>query len=214
MRDVVGAAGHGRHMDDHPTVSLGAGTFRRCGVIPPYVLENLAVRGNPAQAERARRTLAADRVHRTHRVGPPGATGGGPGAQLPPPAAPHARPSPRRSVADAEGTSDLPGRTVRVEGQAPTTDAAADEAYDGLGLTWQLFWQVFDRDSLDGKGMPLLASVHYGTDYDNAFWDGTQMVFGDGDGELFNRFTLSLDVIGHELAHGVTEHTAGLVYRG
>jgi Zn-dependent metalloprotease len=56
--------------------------------------------------------------------------------------------------------------------------------------------------------------VHYGRAYDNAFWDGEQMVFGDGDGEVFGRFTASLSVIGHELAHGVVEHTAGLVYRG
>ena len=50
--------------------------------------------------------------------------------------------------------------------------------------------------------------------YDNAFWDGTQMVFGDGDGTVFNRFTIAVDVIGHELTHGVTEHAAGLVYQG
>ena len=56
--------------------------------------------------------------------------------------------------------------------------------------------------------------MHYGQDYDNAFWDGDQMVFGDGDGVVFGRFTASLDVIGHELAHGVTQYTSGLVYRG
>jgi len=55
--------------------------------------------------------------------------------------------------------------------------------------------------------------VHFGRDYDNAFWDGEQMVFGDGDGVVFNRFTIAVDVIGHELAHGVTEVEAGLVYR-
>ena len=60
--------------------------------------------------------------------------------------------------------------------------------------------------------MPLNATVHYGQNYDNAFWNGRQMVFGDGDGQLFNRFTIALDVIGHELAHGVTEDEAGLVY--
>lgn len=60
--------------------------------------------------------------------------------------------------------------------------------------------------------MPLIGTVHFGKDYDNAFWNSQQMVFGDGDGELFNRFTIALDVIGHELTHGVTEHTAGLNY--
>ena len=103
---------------------------------------------------------------------------------------------------------------MRTEGQAETDDVAVTEAYDGLGATWQLWSEAYDRDSLDGKGMPLLATVHYGRNYDNAFWDGTQMVFGDGDGVVFERFTRSLDVIGHELAHGVTEHTAGLLYQG
>ena len=56
--------------------------------------------------------------------------------------------------------------------------------------------------------------MHYGRDYDNAFWDGTQLVFGDGDGEVFERFTRPVDVLAHEFAHAVTEHTAGLVYRG
>ena len=56
----------------------------------------------------------------------------------------------------------------------------------------------------------MIATVHYGRDYDNAFWDGTQLVFGDGDGEIFDRFTKPVDVLGHELTHAVTEHTAGL----
>jgi Zn-dependent metalloprotease len=62
--------------------------------------------------------------------------------------------------------------------------------------------------------MPLDGTVHYGSNYDNAFWDGSRMVFGDGDGELFIRFTVAVDVIGHELTHAVTEATAGLVYSG
>src|SRR5262249_46427006 len=56
------------------------------------------------------------------------------------------------------------------------------------------------------------ASVHYRKDYDNAFWNGTQMVFGDGDGDLFNPFTVCVDVIGHELTHGVTQYESNLPY--
>ena len=87
-----------------------------------------------------------------------------------------------------------------------------NEAYDGLGATYDFFRQVYGRNSLDGNGMRLDAIVHYGDGFNNAFWDGQRMVFGDGNGELFTTFTRSLDVIAHELAHGVTEFTAGLEY--
>jgi Zn-dependent metalloprotease len=103
---------------------------------------------------------------------------------------------------------------VRREGDPATGDPAADEAYDGLGATYALFWDVFERDSIDGRGLPLQAVVHYGEEYDNAFWDGERMVFGDGDGETFNRFTIAIDIIAHELAHGVTDSTARLEYQG
>ncbi|WP_144764110.1 M4 family metallopeptidase [Curtobacterium sp. 9128] len=122
--------------------------------------------------------------------------------------------SPQRSVFDAHGTTTLPGTLVRREGSTDTGDAAVDEAYAGLGATHAFWLDVFDRVSIDGAGLPLVASVHYGSDYDNAYWDGTQMVFGDGDGEVFRRFTIALDVIGHELAHGVTQYTADLTYQG
>jgi len=122
--------------------------------------------------------------------------------------------SAERTICDAQNTQRLPGRTVREEGDPATGDPAADEAYDGLGATLQFYCEAFERDSLDGKGMSLRATVHFGRDYDNAFYDGRQMIFGDGDGEQFNRFTIAVDVIGHELTHGVTDHEAGLVYWG
>ncbi len=93
-----------------------------------------------------------------------------------------------------------------------TGDVAIDEAYDGLGHTFDFFWENFQRNSIDDEGLPLNATVHYGKKYNNAFWNGQRMVFGDGDGKLFNRFTISLDVIGHELGHGVTEDETGLAY--
>ena len=88
-----------------------------------------------------------------------------------------------------------------------------DETYDGLGATYALYEEAYGRSSVDGAGQPLLATVHYGRDYDNAFWDGAQMVLGDGDGEVFERFSKSLTVIGHELTHGVIQYTAKLVYQ-
>ena len=119
-----------------------------------------------------------------------------------------------RTIYDAKHLQLLPGTLVRAEGSPPSTDVAINEAYDGLGATFDFYLQNFHRNSIDDAGMPLIASVHYGSNYDNAFWNSQQMVFGDGDVRLFNRFTISLDVIGHELTHGVTEHTAALAYSG
>jgi Zn-dependent metalloprotease len=122
---------------------------------------------------------------------------------------------PNRTIRDANNTQNpSPPTIARAEGQGATGDAAVDEAYDGFGDTYTLYWDIYRRDSIDGAGMPLNGTVHYGRNYDNAFWDGRRMVFGDGDGVLFNRFTIALDVIGHELTHGVTEHESGLNYWG
>jgi Zn-dependent metalloprotease len=107
---------------------------------------------------------------------------------------------------------------VRREGDGPSTDPAVNEAYDAAGYTYDLYKDIYQRDSIDGKGLPINSSVHYQKGYDNAFWNGTQMVYGDGDEDLpeaqrlFNRFTISVDVIGHELTHGVTQYEAGLAY--
>ncbi|WP_130014750.1 M4 family metallopeptidase [Serinicoccus sediminis] len=122
--------------------------------------------------------------------------------------------SPDRRVHDAEGGTALPGRLVRTEDDPQTGDGAVSQAYDGLGSTWDLLARAYGRDSLDGDGLLLRATVHYGRDYANAFWDGRQMVFGDGDGVYFTGFTRSLDVIAHELAHGLVQYTAGLTYVG
>lgn len=182
-----------------------------CTVIPPYVMERLAESGDPALEARARETLAIDAAMRGGRRGVPGAR---PEASSPPPPPSARLGAPSRAIHDAEGSTDLPGRLVRGEGDPPTGDVAVTEAFDGLGATWELFHAAYGRDSLDGKGMGMLATVHYGQRYDNAFWDGSQMVFGDGDGEIFLSFTRSVDVIGHELAHGVTQFTSGLNYQG
>ena len=93
-------------------------------------------------------------------------------------------------------------------------DIAVNEAYDGSGATYDFFFRVFGRSSIDGRGFRLDSTVHYGRNYDNAFWNGQQMVYGDGDGEVFRRFTVALDVIGHELVHGLTQYEANLDYRG
>lgn len=176
-------------------------------IVPPYLLLQLSTLQREdlrAAAEAARRTLAS-------ATGPQVRTTTALPTQ---PAEPVDPSGPDRTVSDAAGSESLPGRTVRREGDDPSGDVAVDEAYDGLGATYALYSQVYGRASIDGAGLPLLASVHYGTSYDNAFWDGGQMVFGDGDGQVFGRFTASLSVIGHELTHGVTQYTANLDYQG
>jgi hypothetical protein len=200
-------------------------THHRHGIVPPYMLAKVAETDDSAGTS-ARRSLALDAEYRNRRPGSTGSTGAGDqppppptGTQpdLPPgetPAATDDGTSPLRTISDAHGKEQLPGDVVRAEGAGPTGDAAVDEAYDGLGATWRLYREVYGRDSLDGAGLALNGTVHYGEDYDNAFWDGSRMVFGDGDRTLFNRFTAAVDVIGHELTHGVTEKTAGLIYQG
>ncbi|GLW31218.1 M4 family metallopeptidase [Actinoplanes regularis] len=120
----------------------------------------------------------------------------------------------RRSVYDCKGSTFLPFATlVRSEDDGPVADPSANRAFDGFGSIRQFFRDVFQRNSIDDRGMRLQGYVHRGNRYNNAFWDGQEMVFGDGDGLVFSDFTGSLDVIAHELGHGVTEHTAGLEYR-
>src|SRR3990167_4225909 len=117
-----------------------------------------------------------------------------------------------RKTFDARSNESLPGLLVRSEGDPPSGDAALDEAHAGAGDTWTLYHRFFQRDSIDDAGLVLVSTVHYGQKFDNAFWDGEQMVYGDGD--LFARFTADPTVIGHELTHGVTQYAAGLIYQG
>jgi Zn-dependent metalloprotease len=119
-----------------------------------------------------------------------------------------------RTIFDAKNSENLPGMSVRREGGKAKGGRTVDEAYDYSGSTYNFFRHVFNRNSIDTRGMKLDSTVHYGEDYNNAFWNGTQMVYGDGDGDIFQRFTKSIDVIGHELFHGVTQYEAALEYEG
>ena len=118
------------------------------------------------------------------------------------------------TVHDAGSTTSLPGTPARSAGDPATGDLAVDEASVGIEATLAMFAEVFGRASHDGAGSPVSITVHYGRRYNNAFWDGTQLVFGDGDGVTFERFTKPVDVLAHEFGHGVIEHTADLIYSG
>lgn len=170
-------------------------------IVPPHILMEIAQRGKPHQKAWALQTLAISERFRGHRE----ALAGIPTLVVP-------TGGKQRTVYDAQNGNTLPGISVRNEGSPSTGDVAVDEAYDGAGVTYDLYYDVYGRNSIDDRGMRLDSTVHYSKDYDNAFWNGNQMVYGDGDGQIFERFTKAIDVIGHELTHGVTQFEANLAY--
>lgn len=172
------------------------------GIVPPHILMEIAKKGKPKQKACALETLAMSERFRGQRE----AIGGLQAAVVP-------TGERQRTIYDAKNGTNLPGVQVRSEGAVSTGDIAVDEAYDGAGATYDLFYEIYERNSIDDRGMRLDSTVHYGMNYDNAFWNGNQMVYGDGDGDLFNRFTIAIDVIGHELTHGITQYEANLTYR-
>jgi Zn-dependent metalloprotease len=175
----------------------------RCFIVPPYMLRSILLHGGAREQAMAWATLTESEQFRGQRriltsIVALAATA--PGTK-------------RRTVYDARRRYELPGKLVRTEGSPRSKDRAVNQAYSGAGTTYDLFARVYSRNSIDDRGMRLDSTVHYGRGYDNAFWNGSQMVFGDGDGQIFRSFTSALDVIGHELCHGVIQHEAELQYR-
>ncbi|MEP6896052.1 MAG: M4 family metallopeptidase [Chloroflexota bacterium] len=177
-------------------------------ILPPHILISIAINGSKGQRDMAINTLqegAATRAKRQtimdlHTASLVGTISAG------------VTSGKNRTLYTANTGSSLPGTVVRKEGDPPSSDVAVNEAYDGSGATYDLYKDIYGRDSIDNKGLPIISTVHYQKNYDNAFWDGNQMVYGDGDGQLFNRFTIAIDVMGHELTHGVTQYEASLNY--
>ncbi len=187
----------------------------RCSIAPPDLLGRLAVEGTHEQREAAIRALATSAAIRSQRavMGQLGRrlnmrTGALMGTAL--------ETGERLSVYDnqKQGRQFLPGVLARGWEKPPVDDEAVNQAYDGSNATYEFYRDQFGRNSLDDAGMELVSTVHYGVAFDNAFWDGSQMVYGDGSGRIFQigALTRAIDVIAHELTHGVTEFTAGLVY--
>jgi Zn-dependent metalloprotease len=174
----------------------------RCMFIPPFVLENLAAAGVDA-APLSSQQSALSRKKRKNRVkemrefvslAPVGKAA--------------------REVYDCQHKWEQRVKLVRKERGRITGDASADKAYDHAGIVRDYFKEVLDRNSIDDAKMDLILNVHHGENYMNAFWDGDEMTFGDGDGKIFVDFARSLDVVAHELAHGVTQWEANLEYDG
>ncbi len=178
-------------------------------ILPPHILKNIATKGTEAQKDVATSTLRTSAQMRGQRQALADFTAAAFRVTVS---------GKERIVYDAKNGSSLPGTIVRKEGDAPSADVGVNEAYDGSGYTYDLYNDIYKRNSIDGSGMRIDSTVHYQKGYDNAFWNGEQMVYGDGDEDLpeserlFNRFTIALDVIGHELTHGVTQFEAKLTY--
>jgi Zn-dependent metalloprotease len=177
-------------------------------ILPPYVLRTIAERSSDTERSHMVETLENDAALRLLRIEKPFRLGMIRSLSF------SDQPLERkiRMIYSAEGTQMLPGNLVRDEGEPPSHDPAVNEAYDALGHTYDFFWDLFERDSLDGAGCILAATVHFGQHYGNAFWNGGQMIFGDGDDQIFKRFTLALEVIGHELTHGIIQKEVKLNY--
>ncbi|HWS23562.1 MAG TPA: M4 family metallopeptidase [Anaerolineales bacterium] len=180
-------------------------------IIPPHMLKNIAEKGSSYSSKKAVMTMVSTEQLRGRRIGianvakmfPSTIKGEG---------------KKERIVYSAANGLTLPGLIIRKEGDPPVRDISANEAYDGCGDTWDLFHDIYQRDSVDDRGLKLESTVHYQESYDNAFWDGRQMVYGDGDEDMqpeeriFNRFTRSVEIIAHELTHGVSQNEANLTY--
>lgn len=117
---------------------------------------------------------------------------------------------PAITVADCNHSQTLPGSPVANPGTS--ADSSIKRAFDETTAVADFYKKVFGRNSIDNAGMTLGSSVHYGVNYNNAFWNGMRMTYGDGDANIFIDFTKSNDVIGHELTHGVTQHSLQLGY--
>ncbi|KAH8103057.1 hypothetical protein BXZ70DRAFT_927904 [Cristinia sonorae] len=198
-----------------------------CFVIPPYVLNNIV--NHPSAPESAKTYARAalqltGNIHQrrndfiAQRLNATQSTGVVPGIiqnnNTSSSATATTTKRLNRKVYSASNTEILDYTLLRSEGDAATSDVAENECYDGFGSTFKFYSDIFDRNSINNAGITLVGTVHFKNAYSNAQWDGAQMIFGDGDGTFFNRFTASLDVIGHELTHGVTQYTANLIYQG
>ncbi|MGZ4848609.1 MAG: M4 family metallopeptidase [Halobacteriota archaeon] len=171
------------------------------GIIPPLLLYEIIKHGDEEQQEWAVRTLSATQQLRGRRHTINGFTLAVPAGER------------RRTVYDAMHREWKPGKRVRGEGMPPVKDPVANEVFDALGATYDFYVKAFGRNSIDNHGMRLDATIHYNNEVDNAFWEGTQMMFYDPDGKLFVTMTKPIDVTGHELTHGVTQYEGGLNYQ-
>ncbi len=129
----------------------------------------------------------------------------------------------RQKTYDAKNGTTLPGDlmtdadnhwNLSIPSNVSPSQPPGVDAHYYANVIDDFYGAVFKRNSIDNAGMPIISTVHYDKGYCNAFWNGTQMTYGDGDGVACKPLSGGLDVVGHELTHGVTEFTSGLIYEG
>ncbi|MCM4166375.1 Protease PrtS [Arenibacter antarcticus] len=172
----------------------------QCHIVPPYILEQLAKQGSNSckrtlletqRIAQSRNIAIHNLLQRNDKEG-----------------------NGERIVYDCLNEYRQKVQVARSEGQDKVKDMATNQAYDHSGFVREYFIDTFQLNSLDGKGMPIVSNVHYGIGYNNAFWDGDEITYGDGDGGQFSNFSAAIDVVAHELTHGITQFLGNLEYKG
>lgn len=117
-------------------------------------------------------------------------------------------------VYDCNHTTDINGAALVWDSKhnQTTNSPAVKDVVKGGKASWDFYFDLFGRNSIDNRGLLIKQYIHFDKGMDNAYWDGRRMVYGDGDGKIFGSFTSDIDIIGHELTHGVMENEANLDY--
>jgi Zn-dependent metalloprotease len=117
-----------------------------------------------------------------------------------------------RATYNGNQSSSLPGTLVLTETGGSTSDTVISNAHAHAATSYDYYSTVHARDSFNNAGAQIKTTVHHQVAYNNAFWNGSQLVYGDGDGSSFSPLGNALDVGAHELTHAVTTYSANLVY--
>ncbi|MFD2936591.1 M4 family metallopeptidase [Spirosoma flavum] len=175
-----------------------------CHIIPPFILDELKKAGVDITAQT--KSISRDfRLRRADQL----AFRSSEASLVTPPVK-----NADRFVYDSKTTQNQRLLLVRKEGGAASADQVVNQVYENAGAVRSYYKNTFNYLSVDNHGADLILNVHFGKAYANAFWDGDEMTFGDGDGQIFTNLASALDVTGHELTHGVVQYTAGLTYQG
>lgn len=176
-----------------------------CQFVPPFVLQNMAKK----QVRGARESIKVAKDARSKRSQAKVSVNVFSGVPTTPSG------DSEREIWNSGSTWAQQVAMVRSEQKpAATQDDDINISYDFSGTVREFYREILGRRSIDNAGLKLVTNVHFGVNYMNAYWDGDEMTYGDGDGEIFTSFARSLDVAAHELTHGVTQFTANLDYDG